>query len=356
MKGWLISVAAGLLAVGLLLAMVGMVAADGETPLLVEYPVPGNPQHVVVQSPGRVWFTLPDQNAVGLLVVTSTTEYQVITYTTTVTEPYAIDYASGAVWFTGRAANKIGRLDPTTGLIAEFPITTTEGVTLGLAGLDAVAGSPVRVWFTEAEGNALGQLVVTDTTTYEVYEYPLPTAWGNGQPQDVVVKSQDSIWFTVPGANSIANFRPSYWSWNPDNAFERRNAGTGRQPWAIAVDSGGYLWFTEPVSNQIGKFFPQTVATFGWYSLLTAVSEPYDLVVAQGWIWFTEHAADRVGYIIPTTGAVREFGLPGGGPLGLGVDANGSVWIAEGSKGAIAQWRSPYFRAVYLPLVVRVQG
>lgn len=349
MKGWLISVAAGLLAVGLFLTMAGVVVADGETPLLVEYPVPGNPQHVVVQSPGRVWFTLPDQNAVGLLVVTSTTEYQVITYTTTVTEPYAIDYASGAVWFTGRAANKIGRLDPTTGLIAEFPITTTEGVTLGVAGLDAVAGSPVRVWFTEAEGNALGQLVVTDTTTYQVYEYPLPTAWGDGQPQDIFFKAQNNIWFTAPGANAIGNFISS------TGNFVQRNAGTGSQPWSIVMDSGGYPWFTEIAGSQIGKFFPQTIAIFDWYALPHTSSEPYDIAVGQGYIWFTERAGNRVGQLSPSTRAIYEFSLPEAGPLGLAIDTNGVVWIAEGSQSAIAVWQPPYFRAVYLPLVIKAQ-
>jgi streptogramin lyase len=54
--------------------LVGSVASGDPAPLLTEYPVPGSPLNVVVESPGRVWFTLPAQDAVGRLVVTSTTE------------------------------------------------------------------------------------------------------------------------------------------------------------------------------------------------------------------------------------------------------------------------------------------
>lgn len=335
-------------AVTLATVVVISVQADSVPPLLTEYPVPGNPHHVVVESPGRVWFTLPDQNMIGRLTVTSTLEYEVLTYTvpTANSEPYDLDYADGAVWFTERTGNNIGRLDPTTGVVHEFPIQTAASQPTGI---DVVAGSPTQVWFTEQAGNKLGQLVVTSTADYSWNEYSLPDAFPDAQLQDLYVQDLDRIWFTAPGVSRIGRLRPSQ---GPDG-FDLIYPNGGGQPWAIEVDSEGYPWFTDVGTNGIGQFFPQTLSMVSWYMLPQASSGPYGIAISQGLIWFTERDGHRVGQLDPTTRSFREFGLPGGRPLGLAVDGNGHVWIAESASGKIARWQPPYFRFAYLPLVLR---
>ena len=63
-----------------------------------------------------VWYTLPAQNAIGNLVVTSPGVYEVHTYPMPMTdsEPYDIAFAAGAVWVTEHLGNKIARFDPLT--------------------------------------------------------------------------------------------------------------------------------------------------------------------------------------------------------------------------------------------------
>jgi len=60
-----------------------------------------------------------------------------------------------------------------------------------------------------------------------------------------------------------------------------------------------------------------------------------------------------VGQLDPKTRVFREFGLPDSQPLGLAVDENGYVWVAESATGKVAEWRPPYFRFVYLPLALK---
>jgi hypothetical protein len=235
-------------------------------------------------------------------------------------------------------------------VVDEFQVPTADSQPTGI---DAVLGSPTRVWFTERVGNKLGQLVVTGTASYTFTEYSIPASFPNAQPQDLYVETSDSIWFTAPGVNSFGNLKPSYWPWNPQ-AFVLRNAGGGSQPWAIAVDTGGYPWFTEPVGNRIGQFFPQTISFINWYTLTVAGSDPYDLAVAQGLIWFTERNGNRAGQLRPGIRTVREYGLPAASvPLGLAVDGTGCVWIADSGTNKIVSWCPPYFRSVYLPLALR---
>ena len=355
MKRFPVSVLVLLFALVLTAVVVGSAEADAVPPILTEYPVPGNPHFVAVEAPGRVWFTLPDENMIGQLVVTSPAEYEVITYTipTDASEPYDLDYADGAVWFTERAGNKIGWLDPVTGYVAEFPILQTPDSRP--AGIDVVSGSPTLVWFTEQDGNNLGRLVVTSTVDYAFTEYSLPALYPNAEPQDVCVETPESIWFTAPGVHCIGNLDPAHW--NPDDAFTLISPGGGSQPWAITVDRSGYPWFTDLTGNQIGLFFPETQGDFRLYDLPAANRGPYDLAIAQGFAWFTERDGCHVGQRSTSPLAtIREFGLPASQPLGLAVDADGHVWIAESATGKIAEWQPPYFRFLHLPLVLRTQS
>ncbi len=49
----------------------------------------------------------------------------------------------GALWYTGQLANKLGRLDPKTGTIKEFPLKTAGSGPHGLA-----ADKQGNIWFT----------------------------------------------------------------------------------------------------------------------------------------------------------------------------------------------------------------
>lgn len=347
MKRFLVPIAVGIAIVGAV-ALATVARADGP-PLLSEYPVPGSPLYVSVEAPGRVWFTLPEQNAVGRLIVTSTTEYSVVTYTvpTANSQPYDLKYVGGFVWFTEQTGNKVGWLNPADGSIVEFTIPTNNSQP---AGIDVLPGSPATVWFTERYGNKLGRLVVTSTTDYSFTEYALPSQYPNAQPEDVHIQDADRIWFTAPGVASIGRYRLSL------NQFVLPYTGGGSQPWAIRVDSQGYPWFTERAGSRIGEFFPQTIADFRWYTL-TLSSDPYDLVIGQGFVWFTENGMHRVGQLDPDRNVIREFGLPtGSAPKGLAIDSSGCLWIAESGRGRIAQWCPPYFRTIYLPLVLKNFG
>ncbi len=80
----------------------------------------------------------------------------------------------GAMWFTERAANKIGRIAP-DGTITEYPVPSADA---GPA--DIVAGPDGAMWFTEHNGGRIGRIAVTDaaaatTTTTAPPPPPAPT-------------------------------------------------------------------------------------------------------------------------------------------------------------------------------------
>jgi len=343
-----IGLAVSLLSLAVLVAVhlaMGAPNADATLQLFAEYSVPGSPLYVAVESPGHIWFTLPDQNAIGRLTVTSTVEYQVITYTvpTGNSQPYDIDYAGQAVWFTEQEGNKIGRLDTSTGTISEFPVPTLHSQP---AGIDVLPGSPPQVWFTERAANKLANLVITSTTDYVFTEYSLDSEDSDARPEGICIHGNNSIWFTAPGIGKIGRLNPSLYP-----PFILRSTGEGSRPWRITVDHEGYPWFTDIDGNRVGKFFPQTIAPYLWYALPMADSDPFDIIVAGSTIWFTENRGNRIGQLVPPL--IREFGLPGNSlPTGLSMDpSTGCVWVALSGRNRIASWCPPYFNFTYLPLV-----
>ena len=313
--------------------------------LLVEYPVPGNPESVAVEAPNRVWFTLPAQNLVGRLVVTSSVDYAVVTHTvpTPNSYPYDIAYANGAVWFTERDGDKIGRLDTTTGTVLEYPVLTLDSEP---SGIDVLPGTPTRVWFTERAADKLGQLVVTDTTTTAMHEYAIPVQYSGAEPQDVDIRDSSTAWFTAPGVGCIGRIS--------SGVYLHFRCISGGRPWSIKVPSSGLpVWFTDPVGNRVGAYIPTTTTIFRYFPFPDGGSDPHDLVLMDNSVWCTENAGQSVAQVDLSTRAVREFSVSGGALGGIGADANGHIWFAERDAMRIGEWRPPYFHKVCLPLVVR---
>ena len=223
--------------------------ANGVASWTADYPVPGSPYQVAVEAPNRVWATLPAENAIIRLTLTSSVpDVGVFVLPVANSEPYDIAFAAGRIWFTERSGNRIGSLDaasdPATSAWTEYPIENTPNCEP--TGITVVAGDPVEVWFAKRAGNKLGRLRVSDMGSATIYYFRPPSP--RDQPQ----------------------------------VFEHMSTGSGSQPWDIEVGPDGAPWFIEPHSNRVGNYTPGTLTYFTWYELPVSSSTPYCLDVAQG--------------------------------------------------------------------------
>ena len=345
-----------LLMILLLAAPVTSVLAAGSGPLITQYPVPGNPYHVAVEQPGRIWATLPAENAIIRLVVTSPGVYEISKKyqpPTAASEPYDIVYAAGAVWITEHAGNKIARFDPLTETWTEYPIPTLNSQPTGLV---ILPGDPVQVWFCEQAGNKLGRLRIPQTGASGFDEFPLPMAGAMMESVDAV--SSEAVWFTAPGTHQIMRFQLSRWSeLDPGRAFLPAYTGPSSRPFAIKLDAVSQPWITDPGGNRLGRFNPGTLTVLEWYPVPTADSELAGLDYALGYVWFTGKNSNRVGRLttINFETQIRQVTLPapGSAPTDIAVDTAGCAWIAASGVGQVVSWCPPYFRHTYLPGVYR---
>jgi len=94
----------------------------------------------------------------------------------------------GSIWWTGQWANVLGRLDPGTGAMKEYPLKTPDSGPHGL-----VAGPDGAIWYTGISANQIGRL---DPKTGDVTEYAMPDPNARG-PHTPVFDRKGRLWFTL---------------------------------------------------------------------------------------------------------------------------------------------------------------
>lgn len=334
------------------------------------FPVEGNPTNIVVESAGRIWFTLPEENAIGSLVVTSTVDYLFTKYEspTPDSQPYDLVYdGNGAIWFTQYAGNKLAKFTIATESFEEFPLPTAESQPTGLA-LDQTG----VIWVTQRGGNSLARF----TLSTELFaEFPLPVA--NAQPEHPTVQTQGCtgwttgspgcVWVTSPTLHRVYLFQPSreqFTTFIPTIELLPSGTVVHEQPWRGMTDGSGVLWVVTRQGNRLGRYVPGTFGYWRWFVAPTPGSMPTDLAFhRQGnrwFVFFANSATGSVGQIRLTTNAlplgIFQAGLTGNNattpqPSGIAVDAQGQAWVADFTGERIVRWSSPYFLSTYLPNV-----
>ena len=207
-------------------------------------------------------------------------------------------------------ANKIGRLDPDTGKIDEFPVPYT-----GTAAIhSAVPGPDGSVWLSEQGINRLGRW---DPKTEKITEY------ADDVRKHTIGIDQNTgmVWST----GGLTRFDPKAEKFEPIKSVPTS--------YGIALDKGGNVWFAELLTTgKIGRVDAKTLEVKKW-ALPTVNGKPRRIVVDQKdqTIWFAEFDSGKLGHFDPKTEAIQEFQLPGAQatPYALGIDRDGMIWYSS---------------------------
>ncbi|MHB8717553.1 MAG: Vgb family protein [Candidatus Dormibacteria bacterium] len=280
----------------------------------------------------------------------------------------------GAMWFTERAGGNIGRIDPSTGVITQYPVATDTAAMTALYGL--TVGPDGNIWFT-ANGGAnypLGDnnspqpvgLIGYVTTSGAVTDCPLQATETspNGfpstpQPQYITTGPDHNLWFTdydgtigrlTPDCKTLTLFPIPY-------------TGVGRPiPFGITTGPDGNLWFTVGGATTIGtagvritscNAEPCQTDTVGKISV-TGVFTEYQLkdidnqccgsnsgfaditTGPDGALWFTSRSFSRI-IRMTTDGHVtnwympiyEERGFASAEPVDITRGPDGAMWTAD---------------------------
>jgi streptogramin lyase len=246
--------------------------------------LPADPNYVapvdqIVAGPGgRLWFTLPRDNAIGAITTSGAPQIFDLDSLGFLpnSRPEGLTVGpDGNLWFTEVNGNQIGVLSPSGTKVTEIPTATGPS--------DITVGPDGALWFTQAHAssNSIGKTIGGSVSHFGL---PTPDSGPAG-----ITQGPGGLWFTQSNAASIGLVTTA--------GQVTEFPGTLAGPSAIAVGRDGALWFTESEANAIGRITPQGVIT-NHFPVPTPFSEPSDLTSGpDGALWFTEFSGNKIGRI-----------------------------------------------------------
>lgn len=244
-------------------------------------------------------------------------EWQVPTLGSRPHDPLAA--RDGSIWWTGQYSHRIGRLDPKTGTMKEFPLQR------GTGPHGIVEDRDGNIWFTGIDASYIGKL---DPKTGNVTQFPIqkvePAARG---PHTPIFDQKGTLWFTIQSGH-VGRLNPA----TGEMKIVPAPSGVGNTyPYGIQISSQGIPWYVDFRGNRIARIDPATMA-IKEITLPNPDARPRRIAITpDDVVWYTDFARGYLGRYDPKTGGIREFPSPGGResqPYGIATIGN-VIWYSE---------------------------
>jgi len=162
--------------------------------------------------------------------------------------------ADGAMWFTQKPGNKIGRIateaPELVGSVTQYNVPTARAGVYGIA-----PGPDGATWFAESRVGQIGRI----TSDGSVQEFR--TNVKGSTPRNLVAGPDNAMWFTDPGTDSIGRITMD--GKVTEYPLPTSKAIVDKVPNAITLGGDGFLWFTENNANEnwlatVGRLDPMS--------------------------------------------------------------------------------------------------
>jgi streptogramin lyase len=245
-------------------------------------------------------------------------------------EPHDVILDSGMVWFAEFGEQFLGKMDPETGKVTEYPIPELKkGFPTGT--LDLESG---------ADGNSLwiglmyqAGVAKFDKRSESFQLFALPSEWQSDSAQMGMVTPTHSnvdgkVWTKNNAQNAL--IRIDLASGKLESLGTPKDPATNRAifPYGIPADHQNNLYLLDFAGEQIAKVDAKTGAITA-YKTPTANSRPRrGRVDAQDRLWFAEYGGNAIGLFDPRTEKITEWQLttPWSAPYDVAPDDRGQVW------------------------------
>ncbi|HEX8513852.1 MAG TPA: hypothetical protein VF688_12185 [Allosphingosinicella sp.] len=155
------------------------------------------------------------------------------------TRPHGLGIGpDGAIWYTGKKSGRIGRVDPATGRVAEWPLADPSSTPIYVK-----AGPDGSMWATELTGNRIARI----TPAGKLFEYDIP--FRNSRPIAIVPGPDGAMWFSEEAGSRVARIDDmgriaEYEVPRPAGQPNMLLAG-------LAFDGAGNLWVQQYVDQNV---------------------------------------------------------------------------------------------------------
>jgi virginiamycin B lyase len=222
----------------------------------------------------------------------------------------------GSLWYTGQMANVLGRVDPKSGRVKEYPLKTPHSGPHGL-----VEDKDGNIWYTGNTAALVGKL---NPKTGEVTEYKMPES--KGDPHTLIFDKSGILWVTLQNANNIARLDPK------NGEIKLLTPPTPKsRPYGMALDSKGTMYYVAFGTNKVGAVDPKTLQ-IREFDLPDKAARPRRIAITgDDMVWYTDYPRGYLARLDPKTGQVKEWQSPSGpksAPYGISA-IKGIIWYSE---------------------------
>ena len=252
------------------------------------------------------------------------TEYDMMRPTT---EPHDIIVKDGEVWYTDFGENYIGRFDPKTLKITEYP-TKEHKAGFPSGNLDLGVDTKGTFWFDQMYQASLANL---DPKTGEIKYYPLSEEFNNiGVQMNFVGLRHDvdgKVWTKNVPTGDVFRLELASGKWERFQPLKELSNGKRNTIYQLISDSKNNAWVAEFVNGYLGKIDAKTTKVT-WYPLPTQNARARRMRIDdQDRIWVTEYRGNKVAMFDTKTEKFVEYPLPPHTyPYRSAVDKNGEIW------------------------------
>src|SRR5437868_2500015 len=262
------------------------------------------------------------------------TQYDMVRPTT---EPHDVLVdKEGHVWYTDFGNMFIGKFDPKTLELVEYPIKkfkpkAPEGL------LSIEFDREGKIWFDTMYQGSMGRL---DPKTGKIAYYPVPNEWNDdtvqlnfsGLRHDVDGK----IWTKTVGTQHIfrADLKTGKWErFHPADFLPKETAPARASVYQVISDSQNNLWMAEFQAGHIGKIDAKTTE-IKWWPVPTKNARARRMNIDdQDRITVTEYRGNKVARFDTRTQQFTEYDLPPRTyPYRANFDKNGEIWASTRSE------------------------
>jgi streptogramin lyase len=255
------------------------------------------------------------------------TEYDMVRPTT---EPHDILVdKEGNVWYTDFGEMFIGKFDPKTLKLTEYPIKKfKDKAPTGLLSIEF--DHTGKIWFDTMYQGSLGCL---DPKTGEISYYPLPPEYNDDRVQlnftGLRYDVDGKVWTKSVGTQHIFRLDMASNTWERFHPTDHLPGVKNASIYQVMADSKNNLWMAEFTEGHLGKIDAKTTEVT-WYPIPTPHARARRMQIdEQDRVMVTEYRASKVALFDTKTEKFTEYSLPQYTfPYRANFDKNGELWAS----------------------------
>jgi virginiamycin B lyase len=248
--------------------------------------------------------------------------------------------ADGAVWYSSFGEQNLGRLDPASGKVTEYPIALSKpDFPTGLLGLRSDRDG--NLWL----GNMYQARIVKFDRKSETFQFwSLPSESNIDAAQVNMVSPQSAhvdgkLWTQNNGFAGIHRLDLASGKIETFEPFKSAAKGEPHNIYDVIPDSQNNVYFTDFRQRHIGRIDAKSGA-LTLYPTPTAGSAPRrGMMDGQDRLWFGEYRGNRIAMFDTKGEAFKEWQVPTpwSAPYDVTVDRNGEAWTGSMSSDRVAR-------------------